>query len=1057
MKDVLEKISKLLVKSINNTDDKSAIDCLEKLGFKDPKCSITNLRRIFSLKPFDDEKRGKLISATTDSPNADLALNNMERLFTALPDVTIEAIVKGDANVKDLSTICGASQFLANIILKSPSLLNWLILEDNILKSSSEEKKRAALAMDLKGIESMAELQKLLRRFKHREYLRIGTRDLTGRASTEEVMEELSDLASSCLQTSIDGSEKILQEEYGQPEYDFSKGNDEHKGFVILGMGKLGGRELNFSSDIDLIFLYGSEKGETSGINASGEQVKKIPLHQYFVKLGEMIVKAMNEVTENGFVFRVDMNLRPDGQSGELVCSLRGAEIYYESWGQTWERSAMLKARPVAGDIALGETFLHNIRPFMYRKYLDFGAIEAISTMKKKIDAKIARDNQALTNLKLGTGGIREIEFFIQALQLINAGKIESLREKNSLKSLKKLEEAGLLSPEDNKQLSEAYIFLRFIEHRLQIFQERQTHTLPNKPEDLEKLALRAGYRENALESFLEDHRKYTGNVNRIYSTLFHEAAEKLEEEKNPEFIEILEGELPEDEIMERLSILGFRDVSKAAKNIYLLWNGPPFVHFTEASKILLRRIAPFIFKEITTSPEPDMALCTLEKFISAVGARSSLYSLLAENHHIIKLLVGLFGTSSFLSKILLSHPEILDALVAANVSSAVKTKEEMSEELARLMDACKDYEEELDTLRRFRNLEILRIGINDIYGELKIEDVSLQIALLAEVSLEYAYRKALDQVSQRYGRPISRSDKNGKESTFSIIGMGKLGGREMSYSSDLDIIFVFSANGETSGEYKDKKDLKVTSNHEFFAKVGQSLISILSVPTREGHAFKVDTRLRPSGSSGALVTSLDNFREYHKKSAQTWEKLALTRANVSAGDDMLGRKVLAAIEENLYQNTLSDEEALEISRIRNRMELELAKEKEGIYNVKTGRGGIVDIEFIAQSLMLKHGKDISEIRTQNTGEALVRFKEAELLSEDEFKSLSDAYNFLKYLETRLRIVNDQSVSVLDTTSPDFQVLARRAGSDTATLTQDYRHHSEKVRTIYKRFLPEAA
>jgi len=1057
MEDTLQKTTDQLLKALDSKDDKNAIGYLAKLGLKDPKCAITNLRRIFSLEAFNSENKVSLIIEARNSPNADLALNNIERILTSLPDDALDAIIEKDSSLRDLSIICGGSQFLTNIMLKTPYLLSWLMLEDNISKNSGEEKKKAGLARELNSIETMLGLQQLLRRFKQREYLRIGSRDLTGRASTVEVMEELSDLASCCLQAAIDGSENIMQREFGQPEYNFQEDSGEYKGFVILGMGKLGGRELNFSSDIDLIFLYGSDKGETSGINNAGESVKKTRLHQYFVKLGEMIVKAMNEVTEDGFVFRVDMNLRPDGQSGELVCSLRGAEIYYESWGQTWERSAMLKARPVAGDIALGEAFLHNIRPFMYRKYLDFGAIEAISTMKKKIDARIARDNQALTNLKLGTGGIREIEFFIQALQLINAGKMESLRERNSLKALDKLQEAGLISHKDNKQLSEAYIFLRLIEHRLQIFQERQTHTLPNKPEELEKLALRAGYRENALESFIEDHRRYTENVHRIYSTLFHKAAEKLEEEKNPELIEILEGELPEDEIMERLSVLGFREAARAAKNVSLLWNGPPFIHFTEASKVLLRRIAPFIFKEITASPEPDMALQTLDKFISAVGARSSLYSLLAQNHHIIRLLVGLFGTSSFLSRILLAHPEILDALVAANVSSTVKTKEEMAGELARLIGACKDYEEELDALRRFRNLEILRIGINDIYGELSIEEVSLQITLLAEVSMEFALGKALDQVSQRFGRPISGPDGSGKEAAFSIIGMGKLGGAEMSYSSDLDIIFIYSDNGETSGDYKGKTSLKVTSNHEFFVKVGQTLISILSVPTREGHAFKVDTRLRPSGSSGALVTSLENFRKYHEKSAQTWEKLALTRADISAGDEELGRKVLATIEKSLYQDALSDEESTEISRIRKRMELELAKEKDGIYNVKSGRGGIVDIEFIAQSLMLRYGKDIPEIRAQNTGEALAKLKEAGILSEDEFKSLFDAYKFLRYLETRLRIVHDQSVSVLDTTSPDFQVLARRMESDSANLVRDYRNHTEKVRTIYRRFLPEAA
>ncbi len=1050
-----EKIKNLL-DFLHEPEKKEAAETLlSEIGFKEPGRSLKNIELLLEAGLFSGSEEA-LITEATASPDPDLALNNLERLATASTDERVRTSVFKEAHLKALCTLAGGSSFLINIALRRPGLLEGLLSKDGLNRSTSLEEKKEVLTKRLKDVREMADLQKHLRCFKAEEYLRIGLRDLLGLAPVTEVMDEISDLAEATLDAACRTGSMMLREAHGPPLYRDEKGGEIEAGFVVLGMGKFGGRELNFSSDIDLIFLYTTEKGETAGVEKGGVHQGSLSFHEYFIRLGKLIFKAMSEVTEEGFVFRVDMNLRPEGQSGDLACSMRSAEIYYESWGQTWERSAMLKARPVAGDIALGEEFLRLITPFMYRKYLDFSAIEEIRVMKNKIDARIARDDQLLTNLKLGTGGIREIEFFIQALQLINAGKTPALRERNSLNALKKLKEEGLITGDDEKKLTDAYLFLRTVEHRLQIFQERQTHTLPNDEDELEKLARRAGYKESPLDSFLKDHRKHTENVKNIYSTLFHEAAEKLEEEKRPEIIELLEGGLEGDEALERLSLYGFKESAAALKNLVLLWNGPPFAHFTEKSRGVLRRVAPLIFKEIVDSPEPDMALNTFERFIASVGARSTLYSLLAENHHVIRLLVGLFGTSSFLSKILLTYPGTLDSLVVPGASAPVKGKEEVRRELNETVRAAEEYEDKLDAMRRFRNVEILRIGINDIYGEIGLQEVSSQLTALADAALEVACLMAVEKMKERYGVPLVESNGTKREAGIVVVGMGKLGGGEMAYGSDLDIIFLYSGNGETSGEQGSNKGLKVITNQEFFAKVGQNIISLLSVPTREGYLFKVDMRLRPSGGSGSLVASLDSFRDYQKKSAQTWERQALTRARVITGDENFGRKVASTIEEAAYRTSATAETAREIVRVRERMELELAKEQAGIYNVKSGRGGLVDIEFLVQFLLLKHGVSHEAIRTPNTLLALERLKEAKILKEEDCTALVAAYHFLRRIENGLRIVHDQSINKLDTNAKDFEILARRLGYGSSELHSEYKARTATVREIFTRYLGSA-
>lgn len=1043
----IETILNLIKVNISN----APINELNDLGFIEVSRSIANMKLLLKKAAFKD-KGASLLSCVVDSPDPDLALNNLERLISPLPDNLLNEIVCRERNLKALSTLCGGSQFLTNIILNNPLLLKWLFIEKNIDKSSTFEEKMSYFRAIPTKNDDLKSLQKVLRQFKKKEYLRIGTRDLLGLATLTEVMGEISDLASAALHYAYEVSRSILNREFGFTY--FSDGGEKTEAdFVVLGMGKLGGRELNFSSDIDLIYLYTTDRGETSGIlSEDGIRINVISFHQYFAKLGAMISKALNDITEDGFVFRVDMNLRPDGQYGDLASSVLSAEIYYESWGQTWERSAMLKARSVAGNFSLGESFLKKITPFKFRKYLDYSAIEEIRKMKDKIDAKIARDDQTLTNLKLGTGGIREIEFFIQALQLINGGRNEKIRNRSSLIALRELCDEGLVQNHDYKALIEAYRFLRLVEHRLQIFQESQTHTIPIDSHKLKKLARRVGYRKAPLEDFLKDHKLHTRNVEKIYSRLFREPAKKLAENKRPDLIELLEGDIDGEEALERLSSLGFENPKIALGEIELLWRGPSFSRLSNSSRVTLKRVVPFVFKEIVSSPEPDMALQNFEKYLSAVGARGSQYALLAENHNIIKLLVGTFGTSRFLSNILLSHPETLDSLISPGASSPIKSKEEMMAELKERIDSLDDFEDKLDSMRRYRNVEILRIGMNDVYGEINIGQVSSQLSELADVFLQSAFNMALAQMKARFGKPLLDLEDKFVEPSFVVIGMGSLGGSEMTYSSDLDIIFIFSGAGETSGEFGLAKALKIISNKEFYIKVAQSVISILGTNTKEGYVFKVDMRLRPSGSSGPLVSSLEAFREYHKKSAQTWERQAFTKARLIAGSIDLGNNVFSIIEKSIFDSSVSPGVVNDIQHIRRRMEFEVAKERSGLYNVKTGKGGLVDIEFIVQLLLLKYGGSNRELWTPNTQGALYRLKEAGFLSKKEYEVLSKAYNFLSRIQNRLRIVNDKSVSEFDVNSRDFNRLAKRMGYDERHLHKEYLNNTDMVRKIYYKF-----
>jgi [glutamine synthetase] adenylyltransferase / [glutamine synthetase]-adenylyl-L-tyrosine phosphorylase len=738
------------------------------------------------------------------------------------------------------------------------------------------------------------------------------------------------------------------------------------------------------------------------------------------------------------------------------VNSLGGALVYYESFGQTWERAAMLKARSIAGDLGLGAGFLTEMRPFVYRRYLDFATIEEIQEMKARVHREHSRARLD-RDVKLGPGGIRDVEFVAQALQLIHGGRDERLQVRPTLGALRAIADVGVIDVDEARGLAVAYRFLRDLEHKLQIVHERQTQVIPADREEERRLARRLGFHRRTsagspngaadadevtrFRAELERHRR---RVLASFEKLFHDAREEIRRTPDEEILGLFHDLDDEASTEETLGRLGFRDPGVARENLRLLRDGPKFSPSSPRRRKALLELAPTLFAEIRRASDADLALHHMAEFISAIGARTSFLALLTENPETLRLLVGLFGSSRYLSNFFLRHPELLDSLVRADLAVVRKTRAALDAELRSLLDAAVDYESELDSLRRFRNEEFLRIGVNDIHGLLDAEEVNQQLSDLAEACVAAALRIAERSLAGRYGTPPGR---------FTIVGMGKLGGRELNYNSDLDLIYVYDAPVDAMAG--------ALSVHEYFTKLAQRLMVVLQLTTREGHVYKIDTRLRPSGSSGPLVSSLEAFRRYHEGSAALWERQALIRARAIVGEPELGADVERIIRTFVFGKPLAPADVAEIARLRARMEQELARESEERWNIKTGRGGLVDIEFLVQMLQLRHGHERTSIRVRSTAAALRAMLDEGLLPAEDHRVLAEGHRFLRRLESRLRIERDQPVEALEHDAA--AAVARRMGYEgtlpeaASALLDDFERVRESVREVYARIFGAAA
>ena len=986
----------------------------------------------------------KYRSFLKNSPSPALARANLERLIENAGSKALNSFPA--ANLPTLFGLLGGSGFLSEVLIRQgkdwPERFGRLIA---IARKSATEHGQELLQASNK-CRSFEEFCTVLRRHKQREYLRIGTRDLLAGVPMEETVRELTTLA----EASLEAAYRFCRAE-GERDYGLINlpGSNEPNRFVVLGMGKLGGGELNFSSDIDVIFLYESDEGESAG----GAKGKSTP-REFFAEVGKKIIQAMGQITEEGFVFRIDLRLRPLGANGPLVQSLGSAMLYYESWGQCWERAAMIKARPVAGARELGESFLKELEPFVYRRYLDYTTVDELRHMKARIENELLTGAAKERNVKLGLGGIREVEFFTQALQLVNGGYEPELRGPSTLAALAELARHHFISTKERDVLTGAYCFLRQVEHKVQIVQEAHAHSIPEGIDEEQALARRLGYRGNGKrterEQFWRDYRRHTKNVRGMFDRLFYSAQKEIAQDAASAAGSVWNDLDRKEIVTAELSKAGFADPLKAYENLLAVRDGEVYQPPSPRRLKVMRLLGPALMSEIINSSAPDRALLNLAEFSHRIGGRTGFLTLLAENPETMRLLITLFAQSQFLTDLFLNRPELIDTLIRVDLSRIEKPKAEMLDELRAAIAEHHDIEEKLNALRRHKTEEFIRIGLHDLGGALELLQVLRQLSDLAEACLQAALDLTLCEISERFG-PVPRGQ-------FSIIGGGKLGGRELDYNSDLDLIFVYDAGAEALSS-------SGLPAHEYYVRVGQKLLTYLSAPTEEGIAYKIDMQLRPSGKAGPLVSSLDAFREYHKTSSQLWERQALIKTRHVAGDPALGKGVEKIAKTFAYGRDLKREEVGEIHHLRMRMERELAGEDETRFNLKKGRGGLVDIEFLTQMLQLAHGHRLTQLRRRQTLEALNVLHEEKILKRDEYRVLADGYLFLRRLDHRLRLERDQSIDAFEAEPGRLDSIARALGygnadeqgkrskaKSGAKLLRDYQVRRERIRACYERY-----
>ena len=1012
---------------------------LQAFGIREPETAWKNLVALAGHAQFEKlypDFFRILLELIASSHNADMALHNFERFSEKFldKDHLYTQLTESPSLFVALIFLFSGSQVLTDALLKEPSYVDWLSRPETLANSKSKD-------MLMRDFYEMAEFQSknifsVLRKFKKREYIRIGLRDLLGKVGFKETVEDISNLADVCLQAAYEHADRELQKKFGRPVYQDANGNWIESEFAILGMGKLGGRELNYSSDIDLIYIYTSSQGETRSTSESS--ITSISNHEYFTKLALDITKSLHEITSDGNVFRVDLELRPEGNSGEIVNSLTSCEIYYQSWGRTWERQALIKARVSAGSENLGKEFFEMIEPFIYRRSLDFEAIEEIKSMKYQIN-KSLKGKHSKGNIKLGFGGIREVEFTIQAYQLLLGGRDKSLRVRDSLGAMKTLYEKNILTEADHNHLREAYIFLRNLENRVQITFGLQTYLLPDNEIDLavlaRKMRIAGDSQKNLADNLMKEYETHT----RFVGTLF---AEQFVEKEKREAAETLSSEwdrsrIGEEQFTESMlaEIPFLPDPKRTYRFLKSFRDGTQFSHPSVQSIQEFYSIIPKIFQQCRRVPKPDSAIENLCRFVEATGARESFLSLFQRNEKFLELLVILFGSSGMLSQILIKRPDLVDVLTDMEAIYRFKLAEKIQEDLNSALKTSPDFESKSLVLRRTKQAEELRIGVRYLIKEADLAGTLKDLSNLADVFLQTVYRIACEE------------QKSGNHNDFCIIGMGKLGGHELNFGSDLDVLLVYD-EGES--------DPPPEGFSGYYSALSQMIYKLTSEMTSAGYAYNIDTELRPEGDAGALVLSVQGYEKYFKSRARIWEQQALVRARFVAGNAEVGKKFIEAVHQFVYQDKFEYGSLIEISRLRERMEQELAKESTKGKNVKLGFGGLADIEFAVQIIQLMHGKKFPRLRQTNTLSALKSFVALGLIDQDMAEELQDSYLFLRNLECALRIIRQTPTNTLPKDNKELAPLARLLGYEDAeiqagSLLIDYDRHTQRVRKHYRK------
>ncbi len=910
-----------------------------------------------------------LARALERSADAVAARTALERILDAHPGLAGELVDR--AVLRDgLVAIACASRSLTNAIVGDESLLTPLRDDDTFAKERTLADFRASAAAAGAAAD---ESGGALRRWKRTEYVRIAARDLLGVADLPAVGRELAALAQECLERALALT-------------------DPQVGFAVIGMGKLGGCELNYSSDVDVLFVHDGDSNEAD-------------------RVARALLSVMTASTADGIVFRTDADLRPEGRAGALTRNLESYGAWYERWARPWEFQALIKARPVAGDEELGAAFMALTRPHVWPEVLDPDAVREARAMKGRAEAELQRKGLTDRELKRGRGGIRDIEFAVQLLQLVHARHDPSIRSATTLDALRELGDGEYVEPADVERMREAYTFLRTVEHRLQLWDEQQTHTLPDDPVALTRLARVMGYRDapeaTALEAFDAEHKSQQAAVRSIHERLF--------------FAPLLEtfagaGAMPTAVAEERLAAFGFLDSTQTRAALRELTRG-----LTRSSR-LMQRLMPVILDWLSTTPDPDLGLLQLRKLAEGDTRASALATTFRDMPGAAERVCRILGSSRLVGDALLRQPEVVERLGDDDWLTRVRTVDELRETALETLQWREDPPARQAGLRRFKRRQLLRIASRDMLGLVEQEVTARELADLGDACVEAALR-SLDP-----------------SLPFAVIGMGRFGGHELSFASDIDVLFVY--DGDTPEDFDTAERLAT----DLMAEIGAT--------TAEGQTFRVDANLRPEGKQGPLARSIEGFRQYYERWALPWELQSLLRARAVAGDLDLAARYLALVEPYVYREHLPEDDVREIRRIKARVERErIPPGEDPQFHLKLGKGALTDVEFAVQLLQLQHGAAHPEIREQSTVRALGKLAHADLLDVEDAAVLAESYELCERARNATYLVTGRSGDAIPT-GADAARIGRLLGythRPEPSLRDDFRRVTRRARKVFER------
>ena len=992
--------------------------------FADPERAQRNwnaLRERAQSADVDVRLLNSLVRLLPASADADMALNNLERLVVAHPDSAsfLQELSERESSVSALLILLAGSQFFSDVLVRRPDWWPVLLEQGGVSPSVDALTEELLASLADKVADDLFVLARL-REIKRREILRIGYRDLVLGQPLEALTQSISDLADALVEAALFVGLARSESRFGKP----TTRTGETAKIVVLGMGKLGGEELNYSSDIDLIFLY-DDDGETNGQRTVENQT-------FFSTATQELVRLLQANTADGACYRVDLRLRPHGSQSPVCQTAASAVAYYDREGRTWERQAMVKARPIAGHKALGEQFLRDVEEFVFRNQLTFVEIGEIKTIKGRIESHTDAAGQLDVDLKTGRGGIRDVEFVLQFLQLLNGTKRVELRDRNTLAGLKKLAKCGLINPDEYAELEHGYRFLRKAEHRLQFMFDIARRDVPTDPVELRKLAIRMGYRadDHPAERFLHDLRDVNERNRKVLHRLMLDLFPRTDDAERsapgePETDLILDRDPTAERISEVLRRYGFQDVKSAYRNLMLLAKEEiPFLS-TLRCRHFLASIAPRLLREIAVAPDPDMALINLEKVTASLGAKGVLWESFSVNPSLLRLYVQLCSWSQFLSEILINNPGMIDELLDVLAMARYPSLDELESDLDVLLRGAQDVD---PILHGFKNTKLLAIGIQDVLGKQDVRRTCTQLSQLAEVIIrriaEWHFRKLLNE----HGLPMlaggsAAGGQGWQPARYALLALGKLGGGELGYHSDLDLVLVYEGDGQTV-PHLGAPTVGVTDNFQFFSELAQRIIRTASWMGPLGRLYPVDLRLRPTGGSGSLVSPLDRFEQYYLGGeAQGWEFQALTRTRVVHGDPTFAWRMSATIRRILrafpWQAGFIDE----LLAMRKRLE-----QSRRPNDLKRGAGGVADVEFAIQLMQLRHCDRHPSILEPNAWRCLTRLGEAGLWGVERISVFREGYTFLRRVESRIRIVQNLSRNDLPESDADVRKLAYRMG-----------------------------